>query len=172
MLINPVRNPSIFRRRFPIRSCYPSQHLLRQNPLPRSRFGIRRGFPRAASEPRAVALRRVNARKSFGPNCSLARRMEEEYSAPLRPGPQSQMARAAVTEMLQTEIHRGVAVLSKDIGFGAHCQEETLRQPSTALISAVCFLTDALQGHAPHRSRELAMRDVACKHNNAAGQEH
>jgi hypothetical protein len=98
--------------------------------------------------------------------------MEEEYSASLRPGPQSQMARAAVTEMLQTELHSGVAVLSKDIGFGAHCQEETLRQPSTALISAVCFLTDALQGHAPHRSRELAMRDVACKHNNAAGQEH
>ena len=92
MLINPVRNPSIFRRRFPIRSCYPSQHLLRQNPLPRSQFRFRRRFPRAASEPRAVALRRVNARKSFGPNCSLARRMEEEYSASLRPGPQSQMA--------------------------------------------------------------------------------
>jgi hypothetical protein len=29
---NPARNPSIFRRRFPIRSWYPSQHLLRQNP--------------------------------------------------------------------------------------------------------------------------------------------
>jgi hypothetical protein len=37
------RNPSIFRRRFPIRLCYPSQHLLRQNPLPRSQFGSRNG---------------------------------------------------------------------------------------------------------------------------------
>ena len=36
-----------------------------------------------------------------------------EYSASLRPGPQSQMARATVTEMLQTELHRGVAVLSR-----------------------------------------------------------
>ena len=75
--------------------------------------------------------------------------MEEEYSASLRPGPQSQMARAAVTEMLQTELHRGVAVLSKDIGFGANCQKETLRLPSAALTGAVCFLTDALEGHAP-----------------------
>ena len=113
MLINPVRNPSIFRRRFPIRSCYPSQHLLRQNPLPRSQFGFRRRFPRAASEPRAVALRRVNARKSFGPNCSLARRMEEEYSASLRPGPQSQMARALLLKCCRGELHRGVVVLSK-----------------------------------------------------------
>ena len=45
MLINPARNPSIFRRRFPIRSWYPSQHLLRQNPPPRSQFGSRRGCP-------------------------------------------------------------------------------------------------------------------------------
>ncbi len=45
MLINPARNPSIFRRRFPIRLWYPSQHLLRQNPLPRSQFGSRRGCP-------------------------------------------------------------------------------------------------------------------------------
>ena len=48
MLINPARNPSIFRRRFPIRLWYPSQHLLRQNPPPRSQFVSRRRFPRAA----------------------------------------------------------------------------------------------------------------------------
>jgi hypothetical protein len=42
-----------------------------------------------------------------------------------------------------------VSCYSGGIGFGAHCWEETLRLPSTALISAVCFLTDALQGHAP-----------------------
>jgi len=45
VLINPARNPSIFRRRFPIRLWYPNQHLLRQNPLPRSQFGSRRGCP-------------------------------------------------------------------------------------------------------------------------------
>ena len=54
MLINPARNPSIFRRRFPIRLWYPSQHLLRQNPLPRSQFGSRRRFPRAASQRQTV----------------------------------------------------------------------------------------------------------------------
>ena len=48
MLINPARNPSIFRRRFPIRLWYPSQHLLRSNLLPRSQFVSRRRFPRAA----------------------------------------------------------------------------------------------------------------------------
>jgi hypothetical protein len=47
VLINPARNPSIFRRRFPIRLWYPSQHLLRQNPPPRSQLGFRRRFPRA-----------------------------------------------------------------------------------------------------------------------------
>jgi hypothetical protein len=41
-----ARSPSIFRRRFQIRSWYPSQHLLRQNPLRRSQFGPRRRFPR------------------------------------------------------------------------------------------------------------------------------
>jgi hypothetical protein len=51
VLINPARNPSIFRRRFPIRLWYPSQHLLRQNPLPRSQFGSRRRFPSAPSQP-------------------------------------------------------------------------------------------------------------------------
>jgi hypothetical protein len=35
----------VSRRRFPIRSWYPSQHLLRQNPPPRSQFGSRRGCP-------------------------------------------------------------------------------------------------------------------------------
>ena len=54
MLINPARNPSIFRRRFPIRLWYPSQHLLRQNPLPRSQFGSRRRFPKAASQRQTV----------------------------------------------------------------------------------------------------------------------
>jgi hypothetical protein len=49
VLINPARNPSIFRRRFPIRLWYPSQHLLRQNPLPRSPFGSPRRFPKAAA---------------------------------------------------------------------------------------------------------------------------
>jgi hypothetical protein len=39
VLINPARNPSIFRRQFPIRLWYPSQHLLRHNPLPGSQFG-------------------------------------------------------------------------------------------------------------------------------------
>jgi hypothetical protein len=47
VLINPARNQSIFRRRFPIRLWYLSQHLLRQNPPPRSQFGSRRRFPRA-----------------------------------------------------------------------------------------------------------------------------
>src|SRR6266511_1890367 len=32
----------------PIRLWYPSQHLLRQNPLPRSQFGSPRRFPSAA----------------------------------------------------------------------------------------------------------------------------
>ena len=54
MLINPARNPSIFRRRFPIRLWYPGQHLLRQNPLPRSQFGSRRRFPSAASQRQTV----------------------------------------------------------------------------------------------------------------------
>jgi hypothetical protein len=36
VLINPARNPSIFRKRVPIRLWYPSRHLLRHNPLPRS----------------------------------------------------------------------------------------------------------------------------------------
>ena len=45
MLINLAQNPLISRRRFPIRSWYPSQHLLRQNPPPRSQFGSRRGCP-------------------------------------------------------------------------------------------------------------------------------
>jgi hypothetical protein len=46
VLISPARNPSIFQRRFPIRLWYPSQHLLRQNPLPRNQFGSRRGCPK------------------------------------------------------------------------------------------------------------------------------
>jgi hypothetical protein len=45
VLINPARNPSIFRRRFPIRLWYPSEHLLRQSPLPSSQFESRRRFP-------------------------------------------------------------------------------------------------------------------------------
>jgi hypothetical protein len=49
VIINPARNPSIFRRRFPIRLWYPSQHLLPQNPLPRSQFGSRRRFPSGPS---------------------------------------------------------------------------------------------------------------------------
>jgi hypothetical protein len=49
VLINPARNPSIFRRRFPIRLWYPSQHLLRQNPLPKSPFGSPRRFAKAAA---------------------------------------------------------------------------------------------------------------------------
>jgi hypothetical protein len=50
VLINPARNQSIFRRRSPIRLWCLSQHLLRLNPLPRSQFGSRRRFPRAASQ--------------------------------------------------------------------------------------------------------------------------
>jgi hypothetical protein len=59
VLINPARNPSIFRRPFPIRSWYPSQHLLRQNLLPRSQFGSRRRLPRA-SQRQTVAIRRCS----------------------------------------------------------------------------------------------------------------
>src|ERR1700730_4439597 len=54
MLITPARNPSIFRRRSPIRLWYPSQHLLRLNPLPRSQFGSQGRFPRAASQRQTV----------------------------------------------------------------------------------------------------------------------
>ena len=39
----PGSEPIDFRRRFPIRSWY--QHLLRQNPLPRSQFGIPEKVP-------------------------------------------------------------------------------------------------------------------------------
>jgi hypothetical protein len=49
VLINRARNPSIFRRRFPIRLWNPSQHLLRQNPPPRSQFGSRRGCRRTGT---------------------------------------------------------------------------------------------------------------------------
>ena len=66
MLINPARNPSIFRRRFPIQSWYPSQHLLRQNPLPRSQFGYRRRFPRAASQPQTVVRPACRAQRPRG----------------------------------------------------------------------------------------------------------
>jgi hypothetical protein len=69
--INPARNPSTFRRRFPIRLWYPGQHLLRQNPLPRSQFGTRRGCPaqhelpaardRAGNPIEVVGARRVAA---------------------------------------------------------------------------------------------------------------
>ena len=45
MLINLGQNPSIFRKPFPIRLWYPSQHLLRQNQLPRSQFGLQRRSP-------------------------------------------------------------------------------------------------------------------------------
>jgi hypothetical protein len=41
----PGSEPIDIPRRFPIRSWYPSQHLLRQNPPPRSQFGSRRGCP-------------------------------------------------------------------------------------------------------------------------------
>jgi hypothetical protein len=49
VLINRARNPSIFRRRFPIRLWNPGQHLLRQNPPPRSQFGSRRGCRRTGT---------------------------------------------------------------------------------------------------------------------------
>ena len=48
--------------RFPIQSWYPSQHLLRRNPLPRSQFGYRRRFPRAASQPQQDACAGRNGR--------------------------------------------------------------------------------------------------------------
>src|SRR5262249_40634006 len=67
VLINPARSPSIFRRRFPIRSWYPSQHLLRQNPLPRSQFEYRRRFPRAASQPQTVVRPACRGQRSRGP---------------------------------------------------------------------------------------------------------
>src|SRR5262249_16210518 len=66
-LINPARNQSIFRMRFPIRSWYPSQHLLRQNPLPRTQFGYRRRFPRAASQPQTVVRPACRGQRSRGP---------------------------------------------------------------------------------------------------------
>jgi len=71
VLINPARNPSIFRRQFPIRLWYPSQHLLRQNPLPGSQFGSRRRFPRAASQRQALvrlACRRQRRRGAARPS--------------------------------------------------------------------------------------------------------
>jgi hypothetical protein len=40
---------------------YPSQHLVRQNPFPRSQFGSRRRFPRAASQ-RQTVVRLAKAR--------------------------------------------------------------------------------------------------------------
>src|SRR6266481_10181991 len=67
MLINPARNPSIFRRRFPIRLWYPSQHLLRQNPLPRSQFGSRRRFPNAASQRQTVVRLACRGQRRRGP---------------------------------------------------------------------------------------------------------
>jgi hypothetical protein len=67
VLINPARNPSIFRRRFPIRLWYPSQHLLRQNPLPRSQFGSRRRFPRAASQRQTVVRPACRGQRRRGP---------------------------------------------------------------------------------------------------------
>ena len=67
MLINPVRSPSIFRRRFPIRLWYPSQHLFRQNPLPRSQFGSRRRFPRAASQRQTVVRLACRGQRRRGP---------------------------------------------------------------------------------------------------------
>ena len=67
MLINPVRSPSIFRRRFPIRLWYPSQHLFRQNPLRRSQFGSRRRFPRAASQRQTVVRLACRGQRRQGP---------------------------------------------------------------------------------------------------------
>ena len=67
MLINPVRNPSIFRRRFPIRLWYPGQHLLRQNPLPRSQFGSRRRFPSGASQRQTVVRLACRGQRRRGP---------------------------------------------------------------------------------------------------------
>jgi ABC transporter substrate binding protein len=67
VLINPARNPSIFRRRFPIRSWYPSQHLLRQNPLPRSQFGSRRRFPSGASQRQTVVRLACRGQRRRGP---------------------------------------------------------------------------------------------------------
>ena len=63
MLINPARNPSIFRRRFPIRLWYPSQHLLRQNPPPRSQFVSRRRFPRERRSMAAPLTSIMNSRR-------------------------------------------------------------------------------------------------------------
>ena len=67
MLISPARNPSIFRRRFRIRLWYPSQHLLRQNPLPRSQFGSRRRFPSAASQRQTVVRLACRGQRRRGP---------------------------------------------------------------------------------------------------------
>jgi hypothetical protein len=64
VLINRARNPSIFRRRFPIRSWYPSQHLLRQNPPPRSQFGTRRGCPAQHELPGRGTERAIRSRWS------------------------------------------------------------------------------------------------------------
>jgi hypothetical protein len=55
-------------RRFPIRLWYPSQHLLlRQNPLPRSQFGSRRRFPRAASQRKTVVRLACRGQRRRGP---------------------------------------------------------------------------------------------------------
>ena len=64
MVINLGQNPSIFRKQFPIRLWYPSQHLLRRNQLPRSQFGFQRRFPEVRKRAR-IGCRldsRVNVR--------------------------------------------------------------------------------------------------------------
>jgi hypothetical protein len=57
VLINLGQNPSIFRKPFPIRLWYLSQHLLPRNRLPRSQFRLQRRFPEASPRKRLTGTR-------------------------------------------------------------------------------------------------------------------
>ena len=52
MVISRAQNPSIFRRRFPIRLWYRNQRLTRKNPLPGIQFGPQRRFPKVRKRAR------------------------------------------------------------------------------------------------------------------------
>src|SRR5262249_30791768 len=70
-----------FRRRFPIRSWYPSRHLLRQNPPPRSQFGSRRGCPARHELPGRGTERAIRSRWSGHGATSPARKQLAEALA-------------------------------------------------------------------------------------------
>jgi hypothetical protein len=61
VLINLGLNPSIFPKPFPIRLWYPSQHLLRQNQLPRSQLGLQRRFHEVRKRARIGSQARFKA---------------------------------------------------------------------------------------------------------------